>query len=158
MNHMIPFAVIALTASLSQDAASLCQQLARFAKPQPLFLSHPTKPSLRFEAAVHKAVATPTRAPFGNYYFTATSDGSDTIRLFAGDKEDWLISWPDHPGRPIHPAWINAKLLYLEISVNPRVSVYWIIDVETRSVIVTEIEHDGSQAWNQCFPDRSTAP
>jgi hypothetical protein len=154
MTHVIAFAVLTLMTSPAHHKGGLCEQLKRLGQRQPLFMSHAEQPGLRFDATAHKAVGMPVRAPSGNYYFATVSDGADTLRVFGGDDNDWLISWPDHPGRSIDAAWVNAKLLYLEISVTPSVSVYWIIDVETRSVVATEIEHDGSQAWNQCFPDR----
>lgn len=144
---------LVLTIGPQSYGEDLCEQFRRLGAPQPIVIDGGPGPELKIQPAKHVAVKAPSRAPFGNYYFHVTNGQPYAIRVFAGGKEDLLIRCDDKPYRPLTAAWINARLLYVEMSNNPRVAVQWIVNVETRKVLLNEIEHDGIQAWQQCFPN-----
>lgn len=154
MNRYALWSIVALALTIGPQSygEDLCEKFRRLGGPQPVVIDGGPGPELKIRPVKHVAVKAPSRAPFGNYYFHEDGE-SYAIRVFAGGKEDLLIRCDDKPYRPMTAAWINARLLYVEMSNNPRVAVQWIVNVETGKVVLNEIEHDGVQAWQHCFPN-----
>lgn len=80
------------------------------------------------------------------YYFV---NNGNELRIFNDKSKSLLLTIPEFKHRRLHAKWINAKLIYVEMYFNPHFGVYWLFDVEKEKVIVSELENDGLQAYQQ---------
>lgn len=80
------------------------------------------------------------------YYFI---NNKHELRIFNDKTKSILLSVPSFKHRPLQAKWINTKLIYLEVYFNPHFGVYWLFDVEKEKVIISELENDGVQAYQQ---------
>ena len=139
--------MLCATASMAGDR---CDAQRGFQRPQPVYTSLEEKVDLHVAHIPHRPQKGSVVAPDGNYTFVELlSDNGSSVRIWPGGPTDLSLTVADS-GRPMTAKWINAKLLIVEISINPHAGFYWIFDVERGKVLWSEGEIDGNQWWTQC--------
>ncbi len=136
-------------------AQTHCQGITGSPKPIPIYESVSGENLLKIQKKVPQIKAAPplrTAAPAGNHYFLPAQPHG--LRLSVGKSQDLLLQVPDFQHRPLTGRWINAKLLYLELWVNPHSGFYWILDTQQEKVLFHETMEDGLALWQTCNPSR----
>lgn len=139
-------------AALAQDH---CQGIKGAPKPIPSYEAVSGEALLKIQKKVPQLKAAPpqrTAAPAGNHYFLPAQPHG--LRLSVGKSQDLLLQVPAFQHRPLTGRWINAKLLYLELWVNPHSGFYWLLDTQQEKVLFHEAMEDGMALWQSCNPGR----
>ena len=147
----IPAVLLLVTVAASASAETVCEWIRQFKGPQPVFFSIDDPLPLQIAHIPHLERVDAHAAPSGNYsHFNPETAKESSIGVVRGGDTDLRMSVSEYSHRPLTAKWINAKLLLVELSINPHAGAYWIVDVEKELVVATEAEHDGTAAWNQC--------
>jgi hypothetical protein len=83
------------------------------------------------------ALAAQTRSPFQSRVYALSPEDHRVWVMPIGDAAI-EFSVPTFAHRPLQADWVNDKLLYLELLVNPRAGVFWLIDLDSLSLVTCE--------------------
>jgi len=142
--------IVLNSASFVQAEDKTCDRLRKLKAPQPFFMDNDDEGLLKVRKVKNpsaKEAQEKTSPASGNYYFIPSySKGI----VFVNRDYSLELSVPEYDFRPLSFGWINPKLIYVDLSLNPNRGAYWIYDVEKEKIILHELDADGWQEWEQC--------
>jgi hypothetical protein len=83
------------------------------------------------------ALTDQTQSPLQSRSY-ALSPEDHRVWVMPVDNAAIELSVPTFAHRPLQAHWVNDKLLYLELVVNPRAGVFWLIDLDSLSQLTCE--------------------
>lgn len=151
-------ALIAGTSAVAQPQPSKdsCAKLRNLKAAQPTFIESDDVDLKGLLVVVKNKRTTETlaakeTAESGNYYFVMSDlESPSSVNVFTDKTYSLKMSVKSLEHRPVSAKWVNAKILFIEVSINPHRSAYWLFDVEKEQVISTALEDDGEIEWYQC--------
>ncbi|NJR16897.1 MAG: hypothetical protein HC785_15080 [Calothrix sp. CSU_2_0] len=148
--------ILASTSSIAQTSKDSCAKLRNQKAPQPIFVTA-YDGDLKNSLVVAKnnnttgTLAKKETSESGNYYFAMSDrDEPNSVNIFADKSYSLKVNIESLKYRPMKAKWVNAKLLFIEVSINPHRSIYWLFDVEKQQVVSAELEEDGEIEWQEC--------
>lgn len=140
----------------AQPSKDSCAKLRSLKAPQPTFIeAYEVDLKRLLVVAKNKktveTLAAKETAESGNYYFVMSDlESPSSVNVFTDKTYSLKMSVKSLEHRPLSAKWVNSKILFIEVSINPHRSAYWLFDVEKEQVISTEFEDDGEIEWYQC--------